>query len=459
VESDSVKLRESVLAAKYIVGETNSAGAKADCQSFLMKKISLEQLLMYFQEENELVSTLALIERVLEQQPTELIRFALLHERELALQPIEVQELLECSKSERLRWTDEGKLKVLGYQNFKYGNYRAYDLVSTALISGETIAMWRKEHEEKRKIRRIQGGYKAVYSRKENVIKRQIFEIQYLDVIKQWESIAPHAIDTLKLAYWTVWCSHWANKYQRKQARKYVKECINKEDYFYELKNQAIAILIDSPYSYLNLYYPPYFELSEKDERFYEFYCRFSLELVVPGIAESFFFYTSYSGGKEIFPPLHKLEHVHEKQEEGMFKNGFLIAEEFVTHSEEFVLKNLKDALTYFKDFPTLPKKVICLEDFCELAEKRRRQRSQLWDLQLSLPKGISIGDLVEEVISKNPHLSVANIAQEVRKQIKEVAVYSPDGLRELPDFELHVSWLIERQFPDIIAVIAELLL
>lgn len=40
----------------------------------------------------------------------------------IGLKPIELEEYISCSKTERLRWQKEGKIKIAGYDSFyKYG--------------------------------------------------------------------------------------------------------------------------------------------------------------------------------------------------------------------------------------------------------------------------------------------------------------------------------------------------
>ncbi|MFW6367808.1 MAG: hypothetical protein ACOCZG_01475, partial [Halothece sp.] len=60
-----------------------------------------------------------------------------------ALHPIQLEEILACSKTERRRWTDEERLPVLYYEDFKYGVYPVYDLVTTVALKNQ-VSQWRK---------------------------------------------------------------------------------------------------------------------------------------------------------------------------------------------------------------------------------------------------------------------------------------------------------------------------
>ncbi|MGK7876712.1 MAG: hypothetical protein AB4426_26490 [Xenococcaceae cyanobacterium] len=474
-------MKEIVLSAKFIVGKDTSEESRKECSWFIYRRINKAKLLEYLKEHSEQVtgeeikgeraafkgnsgavpsrapsmkatfspksiSKDDLIDKLLELPQPEIQSFACFFASELTLHPVDVQELLDCTTTERRRWTDEGKLRVLGYQDFDYGSYPVYDLVSTALISSETIEQWRLQHRERTKQHRRQGIQKAAQTRKENVTKRQIFQFQYDNAINQWKAAAPDAVDILRLAYWTLWCSRWAKTYQlkAKRARKYWEEYSDRSDYFYELKNKAIEILNVSPYARLGFYRPAFPDrYGEKD-----YYSLFYTELVVPGVDEIFSFHTPYPVGQDIFPFPNELPLVHHQEEEGLFRFGRpLEDEEFVTHTEKNVLNNFHDAIANFNDFAIAQQRVILWTEFRKQAEQRRIHKQQLKKMKISLPHGISLEDLVDEVIAKSPQLSVKNIAKEVRRKIREIAIY-PDGVREFPDFQIYVPQVINRQFP-----------
>lgn len=89
---------------------------------------------------------------------------------ELAVPPWELETLLGCTTTERKRWTEEEKLPVIGYGNFrKAGSDHAYPLydrrVILALTSGD-IEAWRNEHQAHVRERHQAAAQAAAASRK-----------------------------------------------------------------------------------------------------------------------------------------------------------------------------------------------------------------------------------------------------------------------------------------------------
>lgn len=181
----------------------------------------------------------------------QLIYFTEKHKNVFALYPNELEEFLGCSHNERKRWQEEGKLKIIEYREFDYGEFPVYDCLDSLLITPKTVEQWRKDYQEKVAGNRSRGAKKAQETHKLNSVKKQIFKFQYEEAITNWKSRAADAIGTLKLAYWTMYLSRLAKYFQFKaiNAIKYEDVYRQKSQDYYELKNKAIAILVRSPYA------------------------------------------------------------------------------------------------------------------------------------------------------------------------------------------------------------------
>ena len=69
-------------------------------------------------------------------------RFAL----DVAVGPYEVIHILSCAKTELTRWTNEGRLPVIGEGEFKYGSYKLYDRWAVENdFPKELLDRWREE--------------------------------------------------------------------------------------------------------------------------------------------------------------------------------------------------------------------------------------------------------------------------------------------------------------------------
>lgn len=87
----------------------------------------------------------------LEMDDTALAQFFEVFAIELAVPPWELEKVLGCTTTERKRWTEEKKLPVLGYGNFrKAGDEHAYPLYERRIIltlTASEIEGWRSEHQ------------------------------------------------------------------------------------------------------------------------------------------------------------------------------------------------------------------------------------------------------------------------------------------------------------------------
>ncbi|MBE3559314.1 MAG: hypothetical protein IMW89_08820 [Ktedonobacteraceae bacterium] len=89
---------------------------------------------------------------------------------ELGVPLYELETLLNCTTTERKRWTDEQKLPIVGYGNFrKAGSERAYPIYDRRAVLSLTpadIEGWRSEHQALVRERRRASAQAAAASRK-----------------------------------------------------------------------------------------------------------------------------------------------------------------------------------------------------------------------------------------------------------------------------------------------------
>lgn len=314
-----------------------------------------------------------------------------------AVTPVEVEQILGCTKAERKRWTEDGLLEVLEYRTFSdYGKkleYPVFDRLQLYSIKQETIDGWRKGHEETKKKNKAVAVKKAMETRKINDNKRADFKKDFKKVLASWYKLDSKLGATFELAYWTVWISRWAKENQEKA---YVnirnKEVyIGQKDYLYNLKNTAIGLLTKSEYASQSFYRPENhsketFELCQdhyndwKEERegicmskwtYFgkykediqncpycnydtgkDYYSLFCLEIKHEEIKDyKFSFHTPYNLGVSIFRDKDQLTQVqHSENGEGMFRFGrSLFEEEKVIYREKEVIKKFEEAMGKFK--------------------------------------------------------------------------------------------------------------
>ncbi len=113
-----------------------------------------------------------LVQRVqerLETDRTARAQFFEVFKRELAVPPWECETLLECTPTERKRWTEEGKLPVLDQRSFrKAGSQMEYPVFDRRVILGlprAELDLWRAEHQALVKEHR-RGGARAAAARR-----------------------------------------------------------------------------------------------------------------------------------------------------------------------------------------------------------------------------------------------------------------------------------------------------
>jgi hypothetical protein len=314
-----------------------------------------------------------------------------------ALHPTKVQELLNITSTERKRWTDEEKLAVDHYDTFnKWGKtieYPMYDAFEISKLTRDTIELWRKEHKTKIRENRKVASKKSVETLKRNKsIKREFYEKEWKQLLSQWFKTKGELGATLQLSFWTVWLSRWAKEFQLKASRARTKgdEYNLLKEQYYQLKNDAMELLVRSPYTKLSFYCPllphkiinlqfcsnhyglwcelrefgyigkwEFFENNRKDickcdnctfDQVNDYYSLYYLSVESNELADfRFSFHIPYPIGKSFLPPKHTLNKINHEEQEGMFRFGrTLFDDEKVIFTEKEVLKHFNEGRQKF---------------------------------------------------------------------------------------------------------------
>jgi hypothetical protein len=111
------------------------------------------------------------VQERLEADQTTRAQFFEVFKRELAVPPWECETLLDCTPTERKRWTEEGKLPVLDRRSFrKAGGRMEYPVFDRKVILGlprAELEQWRAEHQALVKEHRRAGARAAAARRKD----------------------------------------------------------------------------------------------------------------------------------------------------------------------------------------------------------------------------------------------------------------------------------------------------
>ncbi len=308
---------------------------------------------------------------------------------ELALGPWEVETILPCTRTERKRWTADGKLPILEYRTFhKAGQdqpYPVYDRRFITTLTQDTLERWRAEHQALMQLRRKTGARKATESRTEHQQARQSFQQSWQSIVATWaEQGSAELAAILQLAYWALWASRWAkeNQVKRLKAIKHHDEYERRSIAWYERKNRAMQLLGQTPYARLSFYRPEapdkvsltlcdeHYEM--KRELYYEtkwdffadygaeirrcpqcqvreerdFYSLYFLEIRPDMFPElCFAFHTPYPIGKNFWPAPNKLPQVAHLEQDGLFRFGRpLLDNEKIIYREQDVLIHFEAA-------------------------------------------------------------------------------------------------------------------
>jgi hypothetical protein len=371
---------------------------------YLMAKLSKDQCLAFLAlAKNAPLKKSELVEQLLAritQQDQEMQRLLAMFLYELAVEPVELAELLQCSRSERRRWINAGRIPVLEYRSFRLVGrdllFPVFERRVILAISPTDIASWREEHLTVVRERKQSGARVAAESRKNNRQARQQSQQSWAETVYTWQQIAPpELVVLLQLCYWTVWASRWAKENQLKALRSTKLGALYhaRKDAWYARKNEAMRLLAHAPQARLSFYRPPdpdkrhlwlcdeHYEL--KCELYYEsvwdFFslhsaevmscpcCSFSEEtdyysLYYLEVSSTFFpelrfsFHMPYPVGKTFFPLPTTLPSVEHVEQDGLFRFGrSLVEEEKVLYRENDVLASFEEALQCTQNCYTLP--------------------------------------------------------------------------------------------------------
>ena len=320
----------------------------------------------------------------------------------IALHPRDVEDLLNITKAERLRWQEEGKLTVNHYTPFTaYGKdfeCPYYDYKETKQITQEDIDKWRNEHKETVTANRKKGVAKANETRKKNKeLVKNFYDNEWTTMVRGWEQIDIELAVTFKLAFWTMWTSRMAKEFQEKAHRATianVSKYNSKKEEFYKYKNTALELLTKSKYTNISFYRPEesdkirvsfcdqHYEIWCEERRYIGYYDKWSyyydnkksidnckhcdvdvtkdyyslyyLEITSPDVKDlKFSFHTPYPlANDEIYPPIESIPKVdHEENDEGLFRFGrSMFKEEMVVFTENRVRKYIEECIKDFKD-------------------------------------------------------------------------------------------------------------
>ncbi|EKN70186.1 hypothetical protein BABA_06546 [Neobacillus bataviensis LMG 21833] len=142
-----------------------------------------------------------------------------------ALHPLEVEELLEITKSERPRWTKDSKLPVVYYESFrKWGRTLEYPMYNyfeaIQILRKNLVEKWRKSHNEEVAMNRKVSARAAVKTRKHHqFLIKNFYEDEWKTLLKQWYMEDPITGATLQLAFWTMWVNRFAKEMQVKEGK------------------------------------------------------------------------------------------------------------------------------------------------------------------------------------------------------------------------------------------------
>lgn len=315
---------------------------------------------------------------------------------ELAVEPAELEKLLQCTPTERKRWVKEGKVPVLEYRTFRRSGsdleYAVHDRRDVLKISKDAIQQWRDAHLIEVRARQQAGRQIAVENRRANLQARQQFVLSWQQTIDEWKQAgSAELVLVLMLAYWTLWASRWAKENQMKalRSRKNTAQYIARRDEWYERKNQAMLLLAKTPYARLSFYRPSnpdkehlwlceeHYE--EKCERYYndvwefyyhnsavvkncsqcivsqekDYYALYYLQIMTETFPDlRFSFHMPYPIGRAWLPEPRRLPHVEHTEQDGLFRFGRpLVANEKVIYREQDVQEHFEQALAEARQF------------------------------------------------------------------------------------------------------------
>ena len=297
-----------------------------------------------------------------------------MYPEETAVPAYRIESILECSKTERLRWTEEEKLPVLFYKTVRseWGGYVDAPYFSQLYlhdqINDEIIAKWRLEHVEEVARNRKAGRVKAQKTKMKHDEMRQEALKKHLEDLEEWTKHGEEVKAAMNLAFWTMIVNHMA-------------KTGDGNDWWYAYKEKAIKVLCQFPCSKVEFYRPDkpdycieivHDEYDEYDEygnyrnryRYHsyfddsdseyeceqilvekDYYSLYSIEVGVEGCTP-FKFHLPYPIGKSFLPDPETIPHVKQYENGGRYRFGrALTDEEEIIYKEGNVKKMFEEAM------------------------------------------------------------------------------------------------------------------
>ena len=434
-----------ILAAKYCLGLDSTVEGKEAILSVL-KWATKDQLSQFLKTVGSEIPKKALKDDLLtlclSLSPENLYRLAQEYTSLLALHPTDVEEFLGCSKTERKRWTEEKRLTVIEYREFKYGQFPVYDCLDIIKITPEQIKAWRTLYQEKVKENRSAGAKKA------HLTKTEGLKFTYNQAIARWSRLDADQLDILILAYWTRYVYKLEKYFRQKMfhthnnTELYSQKCIELS----ELGKQAMVILFASPYSRLD-----YYDLCITDRLVYgdSFY---HLVLEVPNAEEVFCFHLRPGIGGEFFPKPRDLPATKKPRDEGIFHLGRRLKdEELIAHTENVILREINSILGKFDDDWILNArnaKILTIKSDQEASQERIEKLKNL-SLDYSTIEQSWLKSIRGTFIGQHPKITSQSLYQKVRDKITEkLALTLEAEILAYPEFNLSfVAKLVESYF------------
>lgn len=316
----------------------------------------------------------------------------------LLMSPVEVEDYLKITRTQRKKWQKDGRLPVHSYIEIsKYGGQvevPRFEFLYIHEVTQDTLTQWIQKDKRVADENRKKGREKARVTAEENKIKRKNAKAAYDDKLLRLSMVDFGDSLIYALSYWTVWISRWAKVYHKKSITGLNK---NRDRYerrkkeLYLLKDHAIQLLVKTKNVRIKFYEPEehfketfwlcdfhvdrmrevrqfsyghynawtYFlenksEIADCDDCIYiyeeHFYSLYFLEILSDYFDERFSFHVPHSIGCEYLPDESSLERVEHDEGEGMFRFGRpLTKEESVLYKEKEVVENLKKAIENMK--------------------------------------------------------------------------------------------------------------
>ena len=307
----------------------------------------------------------------------------------------ELEETLQCTKTERIRWTKEEKIEVGDYEIIRKAGRSLhvphYDILSVHHAI-EKIPAWRKEHEENKVKRKKEGINKTKETKAKQQTMREDSKKHFRALLVKWHSVDGYVGASFELAFWTTWINRWAKEFQLKKSRcrsaEKEKEYEEKISAFYQMKESAIKALVQSPFASLSFYRSDrphkvdsvhfcehhfsnwcderefgyiskwdYFWMNESrikncsscqvSEIQKDYYSLYVVEIKDPRIQDHrFCFHLPYPIGEPFMPSKNKIKRTDAEEQQGMFRFGRpLVSDEKIVYTEKRVQEGFQEAL------------------------------------------------------------------------------------------------------------------